>query len=95
MSKSIDPEMDVSQPTLYEIRLKGHLGKEWIEWFEGMAITLDDSGETVLTGPIADQSALHGLLKKIRDLGMPLLSVTCVETGSLLSPAKKQKALKD
>lgn len=66
------------KPGLYEIRLNGHLGARWTAWFEGMTITLEENGETLVSGPVADQAALHGLLKKVRDLGMPLLSVTCV-----------------
>ena len=66
---------------LYEIRLKGHLGSQWTDWFEGMTITLDDNGDTLLTGPVIDQAALHGLLKKVRDLGMPLVSVSPVAPG--------------
>lgn len=60
---------------IYQIRLKGHLGGQWSDWFEGLTITLEESGETLLTGPVVDQAALHGLLKKVRDLGLPLLSV--------------------
>jgi hypothetical protein len=60
--------------TIYEIRVAGQLSPQWIEWFTGLAVTLVD-GETWLTGPLADQAALHGVLKKIRDLGLPLLSV--------------------
>lgn len=60
---------------IFEIRLKGHLDTRWANWFDGMTITLTDDGDTVLTGPVADQAALHGLLKKVRDLGIPLLSV--------------------
>lgn len=60
---------------IFEIRLKGHLDTRWASWFDGMTITLTDDGDTVLTGPVADQAALHGLLKKVRDLGIPLLSV--------------------
>ncbi len=67
---------------LYEIRLKGHLSHRWAGWFEGMTITLEEDGTTLLTGPVVDQSALHGLLKKVRDLGMPLVSVIPVEPGS-------------
>jgi hypothetical protein len=61
----------------YQIRVRGYLGQEWAEWFDGLAIQPDANGETVLSGPIFDQAALHGLLKKVRDLGLPLLSVTC------------------
>jgi hypothetical protein len=66
---------------LYEIRLKGHLNNRWANWFEGLTITLEEDGDTLLTGPVIDQAALHGLLKKIRDLGMPLVSVSPVEPG--------------
>ena len=66
---------------LYEIRLKGHLNNRWADWFEGLTITLEDNGDTLLTGPVVDQAALHGLLKKVRDLGMPLVSVSPVEPG--------------
>jgi hypothetical protein len=59
----------------YEIRLKGHLDPQWSDWFEGLTITLEDNGDTCLTGPIADQAALHGLLKKVRDLGLTLHAV--------------------
>ena len=72
---------DYHEPGLYEIRIKGHLDNRWADWFEGLTITLEDNGETLLTGPVADQAALHGLLRKVRDLGMPLLSVTRVRPG--------------
>ena len=71
---------------LYEIRLKGHLGDRWADRFEGLTITQEEDGITLLTGPVIDQAALHGLLKKVRDLGMPLVSVNCVEPGGLESP---------
>jgi hypothetical protein len=71
MSNRLDP----SQPMVYHIRIKGHLGRQWTDWFGGLAITLEDNGETLLTGPVVDQAALHGLLRKVSDLGMPLLSV--------------------
>ena len=64
---------------VYQIRIKGHLGCQWADWFGGLTITLEDNGDTLLTGPVIDQAALHGLLKKVRDLGMPLLSVIRVK----------------
>ncbi len=63
---------------IHQIRIKGHLDPQWAEWFEGLTITLEENGDTLLTGPVADQAALHGLLKKVRDLGIPLLSVNRV-----------------
>jgi hypothetical protein len=66
---------------VYQIRIKGHLGRQWADWFEGLTITLEQDGDTLLSGPVIDQAALHGLLKRVRDLGMPLLSVTSVEPG--------------
>jgi hypothetical protein len=68
-----------NQQPCYEIRLKGHLEARWAEWFEGLTITLEEDGNTVLTGPVIDQAALHGLLKKVRDLGLPLVSVVQVQ----------------
>jgi hypothetical protein len=75
---------------IYQIRIKGHLGHQWTDWFEGLTITLEENGETLLTGPVVDQAALHGLLKKVRDLGMPLLSVNPVEPGQVDAPDGKQ-----
>ena len=66
---------------VYQIRITGHLGHEGTDWFEGLAITLEDNGDTLLTGPVVDQAALHGVLKKVRDLGMPLVSVNRVRPG--------------
>jgi hypothetical protein len=64
------------QPTTYQIRIKGHLDQQWVAWFEGLTLTGEGDGNTLLRGPVVDQTALHGLLRKVRDLGMPLLSVT-------------------
>jgi hypothetical protein len=66
-------------PRIYQIRLEGHLGQQWADWFDGLTITLTDDGDTILTGPVVDQAALHGLLKKVRDLGLPLRSVNWLE----------------
>ena len=66
---------------VYQIRLKGHLGSQWTDWFEGLTITLEEDGDTLLTGPVIDQAVLYGLLKKVRDLGMHLVSVSPVEPG--------------
>ena len=81
MSNELNPKTDPSKPVIYQIRIKGHLGHEWTDWFEGLTVTLEDDGTTLLTGLVIDQAALHGLLKKVRDLGMPLVSVGPVEPG--------------
>ena len=73
----------LDEPNLYEIRLKGHLTVRWAGWFGDVAIGLEDDGTTRLTCPVIDQAALYGLLKKVRNLGMPLLSVNRVEAGQL------------
>ncbi len=78
MSSELTPHTDPDQPMIYHIRIKGHLGQHWSDWFEGLTITLQDTGETLLTGSVVDQAALHGVLKKVRDLGIPLLSVNRV-----------------
>lgn len=74
------PKEGAPEAVVYQIRLEGHLDARWAEWFEGLTITVDN-GNTVLTGAVTDQAALHGLLKKVRDLGMPLVSVNRVEGG--------------
>ena len=81
MSNELEPKPTPSKSVIYQIRLKGHLGSQWTDWFEGLTITLEEDGDTLLTGPVIDQAALHGLLKKVRDLGMPLVSVKPVEPG--------------
>ncbi len=79
MSNNINSKIDLDQPMIYQIRIKGHLRHEWTDWFGGLSITREDNGETLLTGPVIDQAALHGLLKKVRDLGMALVSVIQVQ----------------
>lgn len=74
----------------YQIRVKGHLDRRWTDWFEGLAVTQEEGGETLLTGPVVDQAALHGLLKKVRDLGLPLISVTRAQTDQIDGPDSKQ-----
>ena len=74
---------------LTEIRIKGHLDNRWTGWFDGLTITRADNGDTVLTGPVIDQAALHGLLRKVRDLGLPLVSVIHVAPGQADLPAVK------
>lgn len=80
---------DYDEPGYYEIRIKGHLDNRRAGWFEGLTITRESNGATRLTGRVADQSALHGLLRKIRDLGMPLLSVNRIEPGQTDKPTVK------
>ncbi len=79
MSNKHNSETDFNQPLVYQIRLKGHLSSQWTAWFDGLTITLEEDGNTLLTGLVMDQAALHGLLKKVRDLGLPLVSVCPVK----------------
>ena len=76
---------DTEQPMEYQIRLKGHLTSHWKGWFDGLTITLEEDGNTILSGPVVDQPALYGLLKKIRDLGLPLLSVNSVDLSQAIT----------
>ena len=75
MSNRRQPTSNPGQPPVYQIRIHGHLGRQWTDWFGGLTITPEANGDTLLTGPVVDQAALHGLLRKVRDLGLPLLSV--------------------
>ena len=81
MSSTFNSEMNAGQPVIYQIRIRGHLNRQWTDWFSGLTITLEDNGDTLLTGPVVDQAALHGLLKKVRDLAMPLISVSPLTIG--------------
>ena len=91
MSDKHSPETHPGHPMVYQIRIQGHLGCQWTDWFGGLTITLEDNGDTLLTGPVVDQAALHGLLKKVRDLGMPLLSVARIEPGLAGAPDIRQE----
>jgi hypothetical protein len=73
-------------PGRYEIRLQGHLGARWAAWFDGLALTHESDGTTVIRGPVTDQAALHGLLTRVRDLGLPLIAVTQLEPESEKEP---------
>ena len=74
------------EPGVYEIRLKGHLDAKWADWFDGLTITRLDNGETLLSGPVVDQAALHGVLRKVRDLGLPLVSVNQIDPKQANGP---------
>ncbi|HEY1003310.1 MAG TPA: hypothetical protein VGD83_27085 [Streptosporangiaceae bacterium] len=78
-------------PGRYEIRLKGHLDARWAAWFDGLTVTQGSDGTTVIHGPVVDQAALHGLLQKTRDLGLPLISVNYVEPGPPPAPATQTR----
>lgn len=77
---------DHDQSGQYEIRIKGHLHDRWADWFEGLTITREANGETLLTGPVVDQAALHGVLRKVRDLGLPLVSVNQIDPKQANGP---------
>ena len=79
MPNTSNPIPDAGQTRVYQIRIKGHLGARWSDWFEDLTITPEENGDTLLTGPVIDQAALHGLLRKVRDLNLPLLSIMRVD----------------
>ncbi len=81
MANELTPKNHPLQPVVYQIRVRGHLGSQWSDWFGGLTITPEENGETVLTGPVVDQGALYCLLRQVRDLGMVLVSVNLVEPG--------------
>ena len=89
MSNELSSESHPDQLIVYQIRIKGHLDPLWMEWFAGLIITLEEDGNTLLTGTVIDQAALHGLLKKVRDLGTPLLSVNRVNPNQVEVPIVK------
>jgi hypothetical protein len=75
-------KLNPAQSTIYQIRVRGHLDDTWSDWFGGLCITLEPNGDTLLTGPVVDQCALYGLLKKVHDLALPLISVNPVVPSS-------------
>jgi hypothetical protein len=78
--KCFRTKSDPVQPTTYQIRIEGHLDDQWADWFSGLSVCLEENGDTLLTGPVTDQAALFGLLKKVRDLGLPLISLNRIES---------------
>ena len=90
MAHKHNPKTDPDKSMLYQIRIRGHLDCQWTNWFEGLTITLEEDGDTLLSGPVVDQAALYGLLKKVRDLGMPLVSVARFEPGQADTAEVKQ-----
>jgi hypothetical protein len=84
-----DTRTDPDWPAVYEIRVEGHLDRAWTGWFDGLSIALEDNGDTRLTGAVVDQAALHGLLKRVRDIGVPLVSVNRLEPGSAPQPTEE------
>ena len=85
MSNTPDPKIDAAHPVIYQIRIKDQLDSQWTDWFGGLTITLAEDGDTLLTGPVVDQAALHGLLKKVRDTGLTLIAVNQITSKQELS----------
>jgi hypothetical protein len=88
-SSSIRRTSAPDEPSVFQIRVKGHLDQQWTDWFYGFSITLEEGGDTLLTGRVADQATLHGLIKKVRDLGIPLVSINPVVHDRADTSAKK------
>lgn len=91
MSNEAVPNVDPDRPVAYEFRLVGHLGPELASWFEGLSVTLETDGTTLLTGLLADQAALHGVLRRIRDVGLPLISLAQVQLGEAHPPRSSKE----
>lgn len=92
MSNEPESERDPDQPMTYQFRIKGHLNQQWMNWFEGLTIAWEEDGNTLLYGPVVDQPALHGILKKIRDLGIPLISVNFIDSNQEFEPDSDKSA---
>ena len=90
MANRHDPTTDPGQPPNYQIRVKGQLGEQWTNWFGVLTITQEDNGDTLLTGPVIDQAALYGLLRRVRDLGLPLVSVMQIESDQAAVSVAKE-----
>ena len=90
MVNTRDPTTDPSRPPVYQIRVRGQLGRHWTDWFGGLTIAPAGDGDTLLTGPVVDQAALHGVLRRVRDLGLPLLAVIRLEPGDAEVSADKE-----
>ncbi len=94
MSNPSEPGNNPEQPSYYQIRIEGHLSGQWTDWFGGLTVSLEEIGVTCLTGPVTDQAALYGLLKKVRDLGMSLVSVNRTELNHPVTRISPSNALK-
>lgn len=90
MTDEQNSKSDLAKSIIYQIRIKGHLGQQWMDWFDGLTITLEEDGNTLIVGTVVDQAALHGLIKKVRDLGLPLLSVNPIESAQAQKPKSRQ-----
>jgi hypothetical protein len=86
MSNESNSSHEKAEPLIYQIRVQGHLDRKWADWFSGLSITLLDNGETLFTGPVLDQAALHSLLRKVCDVGLPLVAVMQVEPEQADAP---------
>jgi hypothetical protein len=86
MANKLNQQSDPDAAMVYQIRIKGHLGPQWTDWFGSVTLTLEANGETVLTCPVVDQAALHGLFRKVRDAGLPLLSVMRINPSQADAP---------